>query len=64
MRGGELAVQHPYPGRRRLGGGFRSGENFQLTAVLPGQRGRAGLQLGEGCRSVSAEQPASRAISR
>jgi len=39
MRGVELAVQRPHPGRCRLGGGFRPGERLQPTAVLPGQLG-------------------------
>ena len=64
MRGGELAVQRAHPGCRRLGGGLRPGEHLQPAAVLPGQLGRAGLQLCEGRRRVSVQQPASRAISR
>jgi hypothetical protein len=43
MRGGELAVQQQHPGCCHLGSGSRPGEQLQLTAVLPGQLGRAGL---------------------
>ena len=64
MRGSELAIQQQHPCRCRLGGGYRPGEHLQPTAVLPGQLGRAGLQLCEGRRGVGVEQPASRAISR
>jgi hypothetical protein len=43
VRGGELAVQQQHPGCCHLGSGFHPGEQLQLTAVLPGQLGRAGL---------------------